>query len=285
MKHFAPVSRRNFLNLGLIGGTALLAGPLPVAAASRSRGPGSPALKLGVASYTFRKFTLDQTLEMTRKAGLKYITLKDMHLPMKTTAAERTAVREKVQAAGITLMGGGVIYFNNDEKQIRDSFLYVKEAGMPVMVCCPAPEALDTVERLARESDVLVAIHNHGPGDQRYPSPLDVLELVRKRDRRMGICMDLGHTVRLGQEPVQVMHKCAERLYDFHIKDVTQADAKGGPVPVGRGVIDIPAVLRALVGMRFPYHVALEYEAEGDAPLMGVVESVAYIRGVLAGLG
>ncbi|HRT58199.1 MAG TPA: sugar phosphate isomerase/epimerase, partial [Candidatus Paceibacterota bacterium] len=127
MKHFAPVSRRNFLNLGLIGGTALLAGPLPVAAASRSRGSGSPALKLGVASYTFRKFTLDQTLEMTRKAGLKYITLKDMHLPMKTTAAERAAVREKVQAAGITLMGGGVIYLNNDEQQLRDSFVYVKE--------------------------------------------------------------------------------------------------------------------------------------------------------------
>jgi len=216
---------------------------------------------------------------------LKYITLKDMHLPMKTTAAERTAVREKVQAAGITLMGGGVIYFNNDEKQIRDSFVYVKEAGMPVMVCCPAPDALDTVERMAREFDILIAIHNHGPGDQRYPSPLDILELVRKRDRRMGICMDLGHTVRLGQDPVQVIRKCAERLHDFHIKDVTQADAKGGPVPVGRGVIDIPAVLRALVGMRFPYHVALEYEAEGDAPLMGVVESVAYIRGMLAGLG
>jgi len=141
------------------------------------------------------------------------------------------------------------------------------------------------VERAVRDfKDIRVAIHNHGPGDKRYPSPLDVLRLVESRDERIGICMDVGHTVRIGQDPVEVLHKCATRLYDFHMKDVTAAAAEGKPTEVGRGVIDIVGVLRALVALKWPYHVALEYEANGHAPLPGALESFGFIRGALAAI-
>ncbi len=155
---------------------------------------------------------------------------------------------------------------------------------MKTIVCAPDLDALDNVEKMAKEYDLLIAIHNHGPGDKRYPSPLDVLRLVKNRDSRMGICMDVGHTVRIRQDPVAAIKTCARRLYEFHMKDVTAAQAAGKPTQVGRGVIDIPGVLKALLKLKWPYHVALEYEALADNPMPGMIESYAYIRGVLAGM-
>ena len=219
---------------------------------------------------------------MTREAGLKYISLKDMHLPMKSTPAERREAHKKVEAAGLVLMGGGVIYIKNNEDEIHDAFEYAKDAGMPIIICSPDPEALEGVEKAAKQYDLRIAIHNHGPGDKRYPSPLDVLRLVNHRDARMGLCIDVGHTVRLGEEPVSVIEKCASRLYDFHMKDVTAAAANGKAIEVGKGVIDIPAVLKALIRVKYSHHVALEYEANADDPMPGVKGSIAYMRRVLA---
>jgi sugar phosphate isomerase/epimerase len=147
-----------------------------------------------MASYTFRKFNLEQAIAMTRQAGVQYITLKDFHLPMRSSPAERRQARLSIEAAGLKLMGGGVIYMKNDEAEIKAAFDYARDAGMPVIVCSPDPAALGIVEEMAKSYDLRIAIHNHGPGDQKYPSPLDVLRLVKDRDPRMGICIDVGHT-------------------------------------------------------------------------------------------
>ncbi len=204
-----------------------------------------------------------------------------MHLPLKSTREQRREAQEKIKAAGLTLMGGGVIYMKNSEAEIKSIFDYAKDSGMPTIVCSPDPEALDTVEKTAKEYSIRIAIHNHGPTDKRYPSPRDVLKMVKDRHSLMGICMDVGHTVRIGENPVDVIKECASRLYDFHMKDVNAATTKGEPVEVGKGVTDIPGVLRALLDARFSYQVALEYEANGDNPMPGILGSYAYIRKVL----
>ena len=281
------LSRRSFLGSGLLSVGALSTLQIPVCALAGATKPVRDpfqGLKLGVASYSFRAFNLDATIAMTRQLGVKYITLKDFHLPYKTTPEERRAARQKVEAAGLVLMGGGVIYMDNDEAQVRGFFDYARDAGMPTIVAAPKPEALDLVEKMAKAYDIRVAIHNHGPGDQRYPSPLDVLALIKDRDSHLGVCIDIGHTVRLGEDPVAVMRKCGSRLYDFHIKDVTAANAKGGSTEVGKGVIDIVAILKTMLELKFNYHVALEYETNEKAPLPGMMESFAYMRGVLAAL-
>jgi sugar phosphate isomerase/epimerase len=239
---------------------------------------------MGIASYSLRKFSLDQAIAMTKQAGVRFITLKDMHLPMKSTREERQEARRKIEAAGLTLMGGGVIYMKNKPEEIRAAFDYAKDAGMPTIVCSPDLDALDTVEAMAKEYDIRIAIHNHGPGDNKYPSPLDVMRMVEKRDSRMGICMDVGHTVRINQDPVAVMKACAKRLYDYHIKDVTAATEKGGGIECGNGVIDLPAVLAYLLKIKYAHHLALEYEIKADAPLPGIVESFAYMKGVIDGM-
>ncbi len=285
MKRTEGINRRNFLQTGLLGSTVLAVAALPASApAALTKPAGDPlrGLKLGMASYSFQKFTLDQAISMTKQTGLKYINLKDFHLAMKSTPAERQEAHKKIVDAGLTLMGGGVIYMKNNEAEIHSVFEYAKDAGMPTIVCSPDPEALDTVEKMAKEYDLRIAIHNHGPTDKKYPSPRDVLKLVKDRDQRMGICMDVGHTVRIGEDPVAAIHDCASRLYDFHIKDETLPAKEGKPTEVGRGVIDIVGVLKALIDIKFPGHVGLEYEANREDPLPGVLESVGYMRGVLA---
>ena len=254
------------------------------AAVTKTAGDPFHGLKVGITTYTLRNFDLDEAIQMIKKAGVKYVSLKDKHLPMKSTSEERKAVHKKLEDAGLVLMGGGVIYFKNNEEEIRNIFDYARDAGMKTIVCAPELDALDNVEKMAKQYDLLMAIHNHGPGDKRYPSPLDVLRLVKDRDSRMGVCIDVGHTVRLKQDPVDAIEACASRLYEFHMKDVTAAEAGGKATQVGRGVIDIAAVLKALLKIKWPYHIALEYEASADDPMPGIAESYTYIRGVLAGI-
>jgi sugar phosphate isomerase/epimerase len=282
------INRRRFLQRGLLSAAAALAaaklGNQALAAVTKPERIPDGGLKLGVASYTFRKFTLDQAIDMTKQAGFKYINLKDVHLPLKSTKEERQAARQKIEAAGLTLMGGGVIYMKNDEAQIQQIFEYAKESGMPVIVCSPVPDALDAIEKKAREFNILIAIHNHGPTDKTYPSPLDVLALIKDRGPLMGICMDIGHTVRIGVDPVECIDRCGSRLHDLHLKDETKAAPDGKPTELGHGVIDIVGVLDALAARKFPYHIGLEYEANENNPFPYVMECAGYERGVLAAM-
>lgn len=281
------LNRRHFLKAGVLSPAALAVvggrGSL-VAAVTKPPRPVYLGLKLGVASYTFRKFTLDQAIVMTKQAGAGFLSLKDFHLPYKSTPAERQEVRKKIEDAGLGLISGGVIYMKNNEEEVRNFFEYAKDAGMPTIVCSPDIDALDLVEKFAKEYNLRIAIHNHGPGDKKYPSPLDVLRLVKDRDERIGLCIDVGHTVRLGEDPVEVIRQCSGRLHDFHIKDVTEATSAGKPTEVGLGVIDIVGVLNALAQLRYPFHVGLEYEAKENDPMPGVIESFGYMRGVLAAI-
>lgn len=287
MSKHPNLNRRRFLKAGAMGSVALAAfQPVPSpAAVTRENFDVFRGLKVGITTYTLRKFSLDEAIAFTRQAGVKYISLKDMHLPLKSAREQRQAARQKIEQAGLTLLGGGVIYMKNDAAQIRDVFEYAKDAGMPTIICSPDPAGLDVVEKMAKEYDLRIAIHNHGPGDEKYPSPLDVWRMVKQRDSRMGICLDVGHTVRIGQDPVAAIRQCASRLYDFHMKDVTGATAKAGPTELGKGVIDLVGVLKALLKVKFAYHLALEYEVKEADPMPGMLESYGYLRGALAALG
>jgi inosose dehydratase len=237
--------------------------------------------QLGLASYTLRKFSLDQALAMTRRVDLRYICLKSFHLPLEAKPEEIAAAAAKVKAAGIALYGCGVVSMNKPA-DVDQAFNYAKAAGMKTIVAAPKHDLLPLIERRVREFDLQVAIHNHGPGDKLYPTPQSIYEKVRDLDKRIGICIDIGHTVRIGADPVDSTKKYAERILDVHIKDVSAASAKGQTVEVGRGVIDIPAFLRALIEINYRGIVSFEHEKDENDPLAGLAESVGYVRGVLA---
>ncbi len=273
------MNRRHFVQRTALGSAALTlglsAGTL-VGAADSYRG-----LKMGLASISFRDFTLDQGIVMTKELGVKGLALRQAHLPLNSTPAELKEAARKIKDAGLELLGVGVINMKKED-DVRSAFDYAKGASVPTIVCSPEPALLDAVEKCAVEYKIRIAIHNHGPTDKHYPSPLDALKLVKDRHELMGICMDVGHTARNGEDPAEVLRKCSRRLYDIHMKDVTEATATGKACVVGQGVIDVPAVLKALVNLKFPYHVALEYETDWTAPMPGMKASFEYMRKVLA---
>lgn len=240
-----------------------------------------PKFELGLASYTLRKFDLDKTLEMTKRVGLKHIAFKDFHLSLDSSPEQIKEVVAKVKDAGLDLYGGGVIYMRN-EGQVHQAFDYAKAAGMKVIIGVPEPDLLPLVDQKVKEYDIKVAIHNHGPSDKVYPVPASAYEKIKDLDKRIGLCNDIGHTIRAGVDPSVSIEKYADRLHDVHMKDVSAANAKGGAVEVGRGVIDIPRVLWTLMKIGYAGIVSFEYEKDADDPLPGLAESVGYTKGVLA---
>ena len=246
--------------------------------------PAGRTLTLGVASYSTRKFTLDQTLEMAKTLGVTSMTFKDVHIPRTDSPDATRALRAKIVAAGITVMGGGTITLPNDPVEIRKNFEYAKAAGFPLIFTSPDPAALDTIEQMAKEYDIKVAIHNHGPEDKWWPRPQDAYAAVKSRDSRLGLCIDVGHTLRTGTDPVAACRECKDRLYDMHVKDLAVKTDRDSQVAVGRGLIDFPALFRTLLDIGYQGQVGLEYEIHEDDPLPGMIESLAYERGVLAAL-
>ncbi len=275
-------TRRKFLQ---VAGMAAAASLTSVSSSlGQDQGPDialKRRLKLGLASYTLRKFSLDETLAMTARLGLNYIALKSVHLPLDSTPAQCAEAAVKVKKAGIELYGGGVIYMRK-VAEVHQAFDYAKAAGMKIIIGAPEPELLPLVNKKVQEYDIKLAIHNHGPGDKTYPTPASAYEKIKDLDRRIGLCNDIGHTMRAGVDPSVSAEKFADRLLDVHIKDVSQATAKGGSIEVGRGVIDIPKFVRTLLKINYKGVVSFEYEKDADDPFVGLAESVGYVRGVLA---
>jgi sugar phosphate isomerase/epimerase len=282
----SPASRRGFLTIaGASAAASLASWGYPLARqtvdAAEDAAPGKKRpIKLALASYTLRKFDLEATLEMTQRLGLKAICLKSFHLPMDASAEEIAAVVQKTKDAGIHLYGGGVIGMKNVE-QVDRAFEYAKAAGMIRIIAAPTPEMLPLINEKVQQYDIQVCIHNHGPGDKHFPTPELSYEKVQDLDARIGFCHDIGHTVRYGRDAVAETEKCGDRMLDFHLKDVTAATKAGHATPCGRGIIDLPAILRTLVKIGFSGYAAFEYEADPDDPMAGLAESVGYIRGVM----
>ena len=273
-------SRRTFFG----GLAATAAWPLLSRVADASPavpGKGAP-LKLGLASYSMREFTLDQALDMAKQMGVKYMTFKDVHVPRTEPPEKTRALRAKIEAAGITIMGGGTITIPNDPVQIKKEFEYAKNAGFPLIYTDPEPAALDTIEKMAKEYDIRAVIHNHGPEDKRWPRPQDAYAAIKSRDKRLGLCIDVGHTTRTGTDPVAACRECRDRLYDMHVKDLLAATDKESQTEVGRGVLDFPGLFKTLIEIGYQGQVGLEYEINAKNPLPGMIESMAYMRGVLA---
>ena len=271
-------TRNEFLKLAGIG----ISAAIPVAAAGPFINPPRTGVKLNLAlaSYTLRSFSLDDTIKMTIRLGLTNISLKAMHMPLESSADEIKKIAEKIRSAGLNLYGAGVIYMKT-EQEVENTFAYAGHAGLEMIVGVPGHELLPLVNEKVRSTNIKLAIHNHGPGDKLYSSPADVFEKIKGLDKRIGLCIDIGHVTRIGQDPVAMLERYKDRLYDMHIKDVSKATEEDTPIEIGRGIIDIPKVIKTLKRINYKGNLAFEFERDGDDPLPGLAESVGYVRGVM----
>jgi inosose dehydratase len=240
--------------------------------------------KTGIASYTFRKLTLENTILAMKRLSLQYISIKDFHLSLDSSTQERKSVIQKFKEAGITPLSCGNITMENDEANIRRAFQYAKDCDIPAIVCSPHPDSMGILDKMVKEFDIKLAIHNHGPEDKRFPSPYDVWKAVTPYDKRIGLCIDVGHTARAKVNPAEAIIKCRDRLYDLHFKDIDTTEANGSTIQAGRGVLDLSSILQSLIKIKYPYLLSIEYERSPDDPFPEVAETVGYAKGLLAGL-
>jgi len=282
------ISRRDFARSGALVAAAC-AVPKNVFGIDRAHSSSDEAapIRLGLASYTFRNFDRAQLIRFMKQLNVFALNAKDVkdHLPM-NPLQEATALADYA-AAGIKLHAAGAIYFaKDDDVDIRSKFDYCKRAGVDVIVAGdPTPENLPRIEKFVKEYDTRIAIHNHGPEDKLWHSPLDVLKTVKGMDPRIGCCIDVGHTVRVGTDVVQAIHETGPRLFNLHMKDLSNFESKESQVAVGEGLMPVRKIFEALVAIKYQGFVDLEYEIHSDDPMPGVIASFAYIRGVLAGMG
>ncbi len=280
-------SRRNFVRSGaLVAAACATPSVLPASPQTSSASGETPLVRLGLTSYTFRDFNRAQLIDFMKQLNVLALNAKDVkdHLPM--DPQEEAKALADYAAADIKLHAVGTIYFEKDEDaDIRGKFEYCKRAGVSVIVAGdPAPKTLPKIERFVKEYDIRLAIHNHGPEDKLWPSPLDVLKVVKNMDPRIGCCIDVGHTARAGTDVIQAIHEVGPRLFNVHMKDLKSFQNEKSQVAVGDGIMPVPGIFEALVKTKYKGFVDLEYEIHPDDPMPGVISSFAYMRGVLAGM-
>jgi len=277
-------SRRSFLKLA---GTGVLAAgvssvysyPVPVVPVRKT--PSTDTFQLGIAGYTFAQLSIDSAIAIMKRAGVNNLSLKDIHLPLNSSQEKINEVIEKFKSAGITVYTVGVVYMKTEES-VDQAFEYARMAGVDLIVGAPDVVLLPHVEMKIKEYNFRMAIHNHGPDNTLYPNATDIWNHVKDLDPRIGICLDIGHTLRDGQDPAADIIKYKSRIYDLHIKDVDKASKEGKTVEMGRGIIDIPSVVAALRKIKYTGKCSLEFEKDMKDPLAGITESIGYFKGVMA---
>ncbi len=282
-------SRRQFLKTT---GTAVLAAGVtsvygssvvPADKKQKSSGNSKPVdlFTIGMAGYSFLRFDVEKTIEMMKRIGVTNMSLKDFHLPLNSTQQQINTILDKFKTGGINVYTLGVIYMKT-EASVDQAFEYAKMAGVKMIVGAPNYELLPYVEKKVKTYDIKLAIHNHGPDNPLYPNATDIWNHIKDLDQRMGICIDIGHTTRDGENPSADIEKYISRIYDIHIKDVDKAAADGKTVEMGRGVINIPEVVAVLRKVKYSGSCSLEFEKDMTDPLAGIAESIGYFKGVMA---
>jgi sugar phosphate isomerase/epimerase len=278
-------NRRKFLHQSILGisGTALLPilGKAAVASNAVSNKEKNNPLQMGIAGYTFKSFSIDQSIAMMKRVGVKNLSLKDIQLPINSTDDQINAAMAKFKEGGIQIYAVGVVYMKTKEA-VDAGFAYAKKVGVNMIIGVPSYDLITYAEQKVKEYDIKLAIHNHGPEDALYPAPGDVYNRIKNLDARVGMCIDIGHSLRAGTLPEKAIHDFRDRLFDLHIKDINAAAKDGKAIEMGRGVINFSEVVESLRKIKYTGVCSIEFEKDMTDPLPGLAESVGYFKGIMS---
>ena len=285
------LSRRDALKTAALATLALPALVSSFARAAESApAPGGKRpmpLRLGVAGFTFAKLSVDEVIAALKVVGLDAFTAYKSHVPWSDGTPEQCrAIVQKFADGGIAITSTGMIDITNDEPAARRAFENVRAAGLKLFCARQKPEALPLLDKLVKEYDLKVAIHNHGPTED-FPTGVEVWKAVQPFDRRIGLCLDIGHGFRAGEDPAATVRLARDRLYEVHVRDTA---VRSGTIKdpaacvVGQGLVDVRGVIAALLEIKYPFQAEFEYEKKEDDRIPGLAESIGYVRGLVAAL-
>jgi inosose dehydratase len=286
------LNRRDALKVAALSTLSLpLLGVLPAAAqesagTTAARPARVSALKLGLATYSLSKLPVADVITTAKQLEINAVSLYKTHCPWADgTPDQCRAVVQQFKDAGIAVTSTGMIELPNDEAIMRKSLDNVRAAGLTTFCgWVKETDSLPLVEKLLKEYDLKVAIHNHGP-TEKLATGMDVWKAVQPFDKRVGLCLDVGHGFRAGENPADTVRQCHQRIYEVHLRDtaVTGGGMKDPqPVVIGHGLLDFRSIIAALLEVKYPFEAEFEYEKKEDDRVPGLAESVGYIRGLLA---
>jgi inosose dehydratase len=260
----SKISRRELLRAGALGAAAVALGGQEALADNAANDPYGPFF-IGIQSYSLRGFGFDAAIERTQKLGLRYWEAFQAHVPLTEDPAKQKEILARFKAAKIRLVSWGVEGFSSDEAAARRRFEFAKAMGIVTITADPAPDAFDMLDRLVARYRVNIAIHNHGPG-ARWEKIDQIQIALRDHHPRIGVCIDTGHLMRSGEDPVEAVRVFGKRVMAIHLKDVKKTANGYEFTELGKGDMDTTALFRALHRLKFRGLVALEYEEHADNP-------------------
>ena len=226
---------------------------------------------MGIQSYSLRAFKVEKALEKVRELGLHHVEFSVGHFPLDSSGEQIGSMLKRVRRLEIAPSGHGVNRFTKDHDANRRIFDFANRAGIRNLAADPDPDAFDSLDKLVAEYGLRIAIHNHGPG-HRYGKISECKRALAGRHRWIGMCADLGHFIRSGEDPVEAINAFKGRLYGIHLKDFAERKAQTKGVILGKGHLDVTAVFRALRRVRFPADgaLSLEYEENPRDPVADI---------------
>lgn len=271
-------NRRSFLQFSALGVAGAIANP------SFAMHPleKSNEFPIGFAGYSFAKFDIDKMISMLQRLNVQNLSLKEIHLPLNSSKEAIETAKKKFVDGGINVYTVGVVYMRSKEA-VDQAFEYANMVGVEMIVGVPNQDLLSYAEAKVKETNIRLAIHNHGPEDKLYPSPKDVYDRIKNFDSRVGLCIDIGHTLRAGVLPEKAVKDYRDRLFDLHVKDVTAMAKDAKVLEIGRGAINYPAFIEALEKINYKGICSIEYEKDMSDPLVGMAESVGFVKGIIRG--
>ncbi|MFZ4081013.1 MAG: sugar phosphate isomerase/epimerase family protein [Pirellula sp.] len=275
-------TRRGFL-AGLVGSAGLGAVALSPMAQLMAQEAKAAGLKLGIQIYSLRGFPVEVALDHTKNLGFEEVEFFSGMFPLSASDEEIKKMVDKVKDLGLRISAHGVNGFTKDADANRKVFEFAKKAGIKNISAAPTPDSMDSLNDLVKEYDIRIAIHNHGPSD-RFNKVVDVLRAIEGRDPRIGACADLGHFIRSGEKPVEVIRALAGRLYGIHLKDFAEMKENTRGVILGQGHLDCASVFDALIQAKFPADgaMSLEYEENPKDPIEDIRQCVATAKAALS---
>jgi sugar phosphate isomerase/epimerase len=275
------MDRRSFLRTSAaVAGLAAL--NLRSAQAAEPFGP----FTVGVQSYTFRNFDLEQMLKRTQEAGLRNAEFYSKHIDPKSTPEKIKTFLKLCGEYEIKPVAFGVQGFTKDTDANRKLFEFGAALGIQAFSADPNPDSLDSLDKLCDEFKINIAIHPHGPvgkGMHRWRDADMIMKAVKDHSPRIGTCLDTGHLIRAAQleiklDPVEQIKIMGARNFGLHLKD--HDNKKKVDVPYGdpAGVLDVAGVLKALKEVKFNGYISLEYEANANNPSPDVKKCVDYLK-------
>lgn len=264
-------SRRQFLIASAAAAGASWFDLPRVLGAPRASAGAYAGFPMGIQSYTFRKFNLDQTLDKIHKLGLHFAEFYPAHVPVSDDRAQAQPINDKMNRHDITLSALGVFRISNNPQANRRIFQFADWTRVRNLSVNPDLDAMDNLEKLVDEFGIRIGIHNHGP-TSRYSTVEDVQQAVRGRHPLIGACVDTGHYIRSGVDPVHAIRTLGDRVHGVHLKDYASAGENPPETIIGQGKLDVVGVFEALRDAGFPADgsLSLEYEDHPQHPMADV---------------